>query len=573
MRRTGPVVHGVPGLKSIPLVRAIPILVVVIAAFVAGMAWAISSPIGSSPDEDYHLASIWCPPPVETSGCQVLPGVHGNEITVGYRVIAAPACFAFHADESAACIWKIPADKLGQDDRFDRGDYPGGFYHVMHVFAQGDPYSTIYRIRAFNLAIAILLGALIVLAAARPTRRILAYAVVSTFVPMGMFLVPSANPSSWAIVGVAVAGFGLHSYWMAETRGLVIANAAIAAVGVALAVSSRGDSALYAILTAVALTALHFRSVRRHPVRLVLPLLGMLVGFFVYRSSGQATSAMAGSGLGPANSLHGWDLFLYNLMNSPVLLFGNQGLYNLGWLDTPLPSIVWVPMILVCGFLIMAGVSRPSWMKMLVLVGGILAVVAIPLFVLQVSQLKVGAGVQSRYMLPLLPVVALVLLTGRLPDQAVRLSRPAAWVTWALVSLANCVSLLTNIRRYTTGLDGSILPSGTPEWWSTSLSGPPKTWVIGSLAFAVAAWMVVRLSSGSDLPTPVASAADERSARAVEASPKAGETDTVTGDPVTADPVAAEPAAAEPTTAETSGGRVRAGRAQTPDDTSRGTAT
>ena len=58
--------------------RAIPILIVVIAAAVAGLAWAISSPIGSSPDEDYHLASIWCPPPVESSGCRVQMDAQGT---------------------------------------------------------------------------------------------------------------------------------------------------------------------------------------------------------------------------------------------------------------------------------------------------------------------------------------------------------------------------------------------------------------------------------------------------------------------------------------------------------------
>ncbi len=554
MRRTGPSVHG------IPLLRGLPILIVAVAAAVAGLAWAISSPIGSSPDEDYHLASIWCPPPVETSGCQVQPGVNGTEIVIGYRVIAAPACYAFHADQSGACIWTIPADKIGRDDRFDRGGYPAGFYRVMHLFAQGDPYSAVYRIRAANVAIAVVLGTLLVLAAARPTRRILAYAVASTFVPMGMFLVPSANPSSWAVVGVTVTGFALHSYWLAETRGRVIANAAIAAVGVALAASSRGDAALYAVLTAIALTVLHFRSVPRHPVRLVLPLLGAVVAFLSYWSAGQTTSALAGEGLGPVNSpLRGGDLLLSNILNSPVLLFGNEGLYNLGWLDTPLPSIVYVPMIVVCGFLIMAGLSRLSWMKTLVTVAGMLAVVAIPLYVLQVSELKVGSGVQSRYMLPLIPVVSLVLLTGRRPDQAVRLSRPVAWVAWALISLANSVALLTNIRRYTTGLDGPILPSRTPEWWSTSLSSPTRTWVLGSLAFAVAAWMVVRLSSGSDLPASVAVGAEQPAGRALPASP---------GADVAAAPAAAEMAPGDPTTVP--GDIVHA---DTPGDRSRGTVT
>lgn len=29
-----------------------------------GLGWAVSSPVESSPDEDFHLGSIWCPRPV-----------------------------------------------------------------------------------------------------------------------------------------------------------------------------------------------------------------------------------------------------------------------------------------------------------------------------------------------------------------------------------------------------------------------------------------------------------------------------------------------------------------------------
>lgn len=32
-----------------------------------GLGWAVGSPAGSSPDDDYHLGSIWCPRPVEGS--------------------------------------------------------------------------------------------------------------------------------------------------------------------------------------------------------------------------------------------------------------------------------------------------------------------------------------------------------------------------------------------------------------------------------------------------------------------------------------------------------------------------
>ena len=45
--------------------------VLVAAAIVASLAWVIASPVGSSPDEDFHVGSMWCPPPVDETGCQI----------------------------------------------------------------------------------------------------------------------------------------------------------------------------------------------------------------------------------------------------------------------------------------------------------------------------------------------------------------------------------------------------------------------------------------------------------------------------------------------------------------------
>jgi hypothetical protein len=543
--------------RATPVLRGLPILVVMIAAAVAGMAWAISSPIGSSPDENYHLAGIWCPPPVQTSGCQLQTDAHGGTtITVINRVLAA-TCFAHNPDESGACIWSIPADKLFNDPAYDQGEYPPGFYHVLHIFARGDPFRSVYAIRAFNLALAVVLGALLVVTATRPTRRILAYAVVGTYVPMGVFIVPSANPSSWALIGVTTAAFALHSYWIAERRSHIIINGVLTAVGVGLAASSRADAALYAMLAAVAVTCLHYRSARRHLGRLVLPSAIVVGGLIAFRMSSQGAAALAGGSLGAPQAKGGLNLLLSNIINIPVVVLGNQGipgLGSLGQLDTPMPPTVYVSTVAVCAFLVMAGIGRLSWMKVLVAGAGILVVVAIPLYILQVSQLGVGNGVQPRYILPLLPVIALVLLTGYRPGEAVRLSRPAAVVAWALVSLANSVALMVNIQRYTTGLDGPITPGHAVEWWSTDRMGPMPTWILGSLSFAIAAWMVVRLSSGPDAPVSVASSADHKAiAPASVSTTELALTRTAEAaevEPIPVDPAAAQPVASRPATPE-----------------------
>ena len=465
--------------------------VMLLAAITAGFAWAISSPPGSSPDEEYHLASIWCPPPVESSGCVVQTAPDGTTaIVVNARVFSVPFCYAFHPEISGACVFRGPTTP-GFDTTFDRGEYPGGYYRVMHLFVVSDPYTTTYVIREVNVVLTALLGLLLVLAAAPPTRRLMAYAIASTYVPMGMFLVASINPSSWAVVGVTTTAFAFHSYWMAETRPRVLANAALAAVGVAMAASARTDAALYAALTALALLVLHFGAARRHLVRLVLPVVAIVVVVVVYATSSQALAVLTGSGFGVGRPVPGWSTLLDNAMNLPNLLLGNQGLCPLGWLDTTMPSIVYIPMIVVCAFMLMAGLSQLPLSKTVVAVGGILVLIGLPLYILHTSHLLVGQGVQSRYLLPLLPVISLVILTGARPDQTVRLPKPVAWLAWIMVSTANAVALMVNIRRYATGTNGPLLPGRAVEWWMPGLPGPLLTFLAGAFGFAVVAWSVV----------------------------------------------------------------------------------
>jgi len=466
-------------------------IVTLVAAITAGFAWAISSPPGSSPDEDYHLASIWCPPPVESSGCVVQTAADGNPaIVVNARVFSAAVCYAFHPETSGKCVFAVPTNSV-LDERFDRGGYPGGYYRVMHLFVVSDPYTTTYVIREVNVVLTALLGFLLVLAAAPPTRRLMAYAVASTYVPMGMFLVASINPSCWAVVGVTTLAFAFHSYWMAETRPRVLANAGLAAVGLAMSASARTDSALFAALTSLALLVLHLGAVRRHLVRLVLPAVAIVVAVFVYITSSQASATLSGSGFRQGTAPSGWSAVLGNAFNLPHVLLGNQGLWNLGWLDTTMPSIVYISMIVVCAFMLMAGLSQLPLMKTVVAVGGILVLVALPLYILNTSHLFVGEELQPRYLLPLLPVISLVILTGARPDQTVRLPKPVAWLTWIMVSTANAVALLMNIRRYATGTNGPLLPGRAVEWWMPGLPGPLLTLLAGAFGFAVVAWSVV----------------------------------------------------------------------------------
>ena len=110
---------GVPARISIGFSA---IVACIAALLVAGFAWAYSSPIGSSPDDDFHQSSIWCPYPLEDSGCRLVYDDRGAAVGAYVPEIVryASKCFAFQPEQSAACVDSLDVT-LVASDRIDRG--------------------------------------------------------------------------------------------------------------------------------------------------------------------------------------------------------------------------------------------------------------------------------------------------------------------------------------------------------------------------------------------------------------------------------------------------------------------
>ena len=119
-----------------------------------------------------------------------------------------------------------------------------------------------------------------------------------------------------------------------------------------------------------------------------------------------------------------------------------------------------------------------------------------PLFILQQAGELVGMVFQTRYALPLIPVLlgmALLRSAGHRGIFPLRSHR--IWIVGAL-SVANAVALQHNMRRYTTGIDvfGFNLNAEAEWWWlglHNSWLSPMMVWTLGSLAFSGFLWVVV----------------------------------------------------------------------------------
>jgi hypothetical protein len=136
--------------------------------------------------------------------------------------------------------------------------------------------------------------------------------------------------------------------------------------------------------------------------------------------------------------------------------------------------------------IILVGLGNLNRRKSLALATVFAALIAIPLYILVQGGIVVGAGVQPRYIYPLMILFAGLATLGFRRDD-LGLTRAQLWLIGASVSIANAVALHTNMRRYITGVDnqGANLDAGREWWWSLPLS-PNIVWAVGAISFAAA---------------------------------------------------------------------------------------
>lgn len=474
------------------LVRIGALVVAPLALVIALLTWGLSTPLASSPDEDFHLASIWC-------GLGERPGLCESAADPAHRsvpveLLTAHRCFDHQPDQAATCP-RQPASVLVETDRGNFTQlYPPVFYAVMGMFATPDFSLSLVLMRAFNavLYVAMMFALFLLLPPAR--RGLLVWGGLATLVPFGMFLIPSVNPSSWGIISASTMWIAVVGYFEAEGRRRRLAFAALAVVSLILGAGSRSDAAAFAAVAIVLAFVL-----KTTPTRSFVRLAGFPAGLLVvatatFLSVGQSSAVNPGVELSvpldPASAtMSRAELLWANLIRLPELWAGAFGA-PLGtqslWLGTVTPGVVWFPTIIVFGGVVFWGLGVLGWRKAVILATLAGLLVLLPMIWLMRDQILVGQGVQSRYLYPLLIMLAMTSLVGlggpNVRMNAVQLSSIAA-VAW----VANLVVQWVTLRRYVTGLDARWinLDNGLEWWWSALPIGPMPLWIIGTVAFGV----------------------------------------------------------------------------------------
>ena len=453
--------------------------------------WGASSPVGSSPDDDFHLASIWCAESNPSEHCQ--PGNSSDSRIVPFD-LPQSICFAFVPEQSAACQGPDFGHNNIQTVETKRGNftsiYPPGFYFTMNKFVSGNIEKSVLLMRTVNVLIFLAAGiALLFSGYAKQQRRTL-WSYLAVLTPLGLFLIPSTNPSSWEIIGIS--GFALGSIASFETtRGRRWSNLVIATFCATLAIFARGDSGFFVFIAAVAVLILN-ASLRE---KLWLPtgfiaLLGT-VSLFTSVISGQASVATVGLGLSDTTTsqeMHGVTLLISNALQLPNLWSGVFGTWGLGWLDTTMP--ITVPLLATGVFIAMlfASIRHIEIRRILASSLLLMTLISVPLFVLQKSHASVGALVQPRYLLPVLIVLFIVLYSG---NQALDIFGVVQLICiWIALTVSQALALHTNIGRYThgTSIKTANLNSNIEWWWDAPIQ-PMTIFIVTSALFSLAVFI------------------------------------------------------------------------------------
>ncbi len=472
-----------------------------VAFLVTGAGWALASPIGGSPDDNYHLPSIWCPRPLEGSGCAVRV-VEGKVQVEVPEPADASHCHAFKPDQSGACTTTMFSDsRTTWTHLVDQGDYPYGYYQVQHLFVTADVGTTVLLVRAVNVTIAVVLLTVITWLLPAARRRLLLLAVLLSWIPLGIYLIASVNPSSWALTGIIA--FAASLLGAAESTGRrAWGLAATAVVGAALAFGSRADAAFFCAVVAAAVLVLQPQAWRR--VAVVVPaVVGAVVGLAVFATSGQAGAL----GITEEKGTFAGRL-ARNIYSIPEYLADFYGYSRgLGWFDTPVARVTALIGIAAAGAALWAGAGRLSWRTLLS--GGLVlgAIGGVPTLIMTRQGSLSLSVYQPRYMLPLLAVFFLVWLS----NHTLARIRPAHLV--AVVgapAVAASATLYWVLRRYVTGTDvpGVNLDRGVEWWWNIPVS-PMTLWVLCSAAFAVGIGCAVAATARSAAATPPAADPEE----------------------------------------------------------------
>ena len=475
----------------------------IVSAIMTLGAWAFASPIGSTPDDDYHLVSIWCGQGFRDGICE--EGSEPREVVVRETLMEYSFCYAGKPDETGGCR---ETESFAPTTRSNAGENPRVFYWVMSWFASEDLTASIILIRFFNAIIMVLGFAAVTFALPRHLRRVPVVSAVSIALPLGLFILPSTNPSAWGVYAVVLFFSALLGFVLTKDRKSRWILGPIALATLLMSAGSRPDSALYTLVAIAAVIIITFTHKMITPVNIAIAAALLLMGAIFLFGSANTSATLTGAPGGGLTTFTGGQLYA-NITNLPTLWVGGFGVWGLGWLDTAMSPIVWVVGWGVFLSLVFSAIMYFNRQQGLAVSLIFASLIFVPLLALTASGLLVGQFVQPRYLTGLLGMLVAAAMFRTSMNSGPLMSRAQVWIIGFALVFAHIIALRTNLGRYLTGMSNVAenLDYGFEWWWvDRPASGelfwfsPNLVWITGSVAFAVFLVSLWKLRAELGLP-------------------------------------------------------------------------
>jgi len=442
--------------------------------------WALSSPINATPDEGYHIPSIWCGQGIQEPTCPAIPG-NTNENLVLVPDLSN-LCFRRSVcnQQSEHTLSQAPIAKY---------NYPKAYYWTMNNFVGPNMTQSVLAMRIFNATIASLL--FFSQAILCTNKKYLSWLTGFSFtvIPLGMSLIASINPSGWAITGIANSWMFLliAKSMPKEERSKKFASWALWAFASFMCIASRFDATIFLVVTNLIVLIATDGRIKKLNWKYVLGFPAVIIPFFIiWRSrfpfldwaSHFTTKSLNANG----PSLHIWIThWMINVVSIPIEAFGEG---RLGAEIVDIPRIVPILGIALLGAALLFAFLQVNRTQLFVTFSSFMFMTAV---VMRIANMELDLfNVSGRYILPLVPyIVGSCIYFSSSPIQLMEVGQLRRIVI-ACMTIAHALSMYAVVEQNVMGTSFGIqiLKVGTEEWWwKESPIGPNFLIVIGSFCF------------------------------------------------------------------------------------------
>jgi hypothetical protein len=467
--------------------------------------WALASPPGSGPDDEYHLSSIWCARGYRMQYCEKSLAPQEVKIPLQLHRNGGPRtifCYAGDSKISASCIRGLDAEavtKLESSKRFNAFKSPSNFYKANGFFVSPNINGSVLTMRFLQIFIFFALISFAIYSSGERKWAVL-LALFVGMVPVGLFIIPSTSPSSWAIAGVASAGICVMNFFISSKKSHQVA----AVIGFLVAVLyTRNIRIDINIMLAICVT------------------LGLVSGFVIRETDSSLkfdrakllkVAFLVAPGLLYIHlkvfSLYPWKIVKFILVgsfysfsnDSPQAFLGLLG----GSIQLGSPDFAPTPVVLILmsvGFATFIVImARFAPLKVKISSGfGLSLLFFLPYWFSVGAIASASRYVMAIYLVSLVTFSASAFTSRRLAN--VKFSKSSLVTIFLTISVAQSLSLHQSIRRYITGtnISGWNLNKGA-QWWWTHGPSPLSIWMIGSVAFS-SALLIALLMTNYDRST------------------------------------------------------------------------